>query len=136
MPRSEEAAMWYSAVYKAVQEVPYGRVTSYGHIARLLGYPERPRQVGICLKHLPEYADQPDARFNSTTVPWQRIINSKGIISHRGVGGAAKQEAALIQEGVEVTRGSLGERIIDFTVYGWFPPRLPSDREQEEMRAG
>lgn len=40
MPRSEEAAMWYSAVYMAVQEIPYGRVTSYGHIASLLGYRE------------------------------------------------------------------------------------------------
>ena len=38
MPRSDEAAMWFSAVYKAVQEVPHGKVTSYGHIATLLGY--------------------------------------------------------------------------------------------------
>ena len=40
MPQSEEAAMWFSAVYQAVQEVPYGKVTSYGHIAILLGYRE------------------------------------------------------------------------------------------------
>jgi methylated-DNA-protein-cysteine methyltransferase-like protein len=40
MPRSEEAAAWYSAVYRAVQEVPHGKVTSYGHIAMLLGYRE------------------------------------------------------------------------------------------------
>lgn len=38
MPRSMEAEMWYSAVYKAIQQVPYGKVTSYGHIATLLGY--------------------------------------------------------------------------------------------------
>ena len=37
MPRSDEAEWWFSAVYEAVQEIPYGRVTSYGHIARLLG---------------------------------------------------------------------------------------------------
>lgn len=42
MPRSDEAEMWFSAVYKAVQEVPYGRVTSYGHIATLIGYRTRP----------------------------------------------------------------------------------------------
>ncbi|KAH9811179.1 MGMT family protein [Teratosphaeria destructans] len=83
MPRSDEAAMWYAAVYSAVQEVPYGKVTSYGHIANLIGYPERPRQVGICLKHLPTAGDQPESRFNSDTVPWQRIINSKGVISPR-----------------------------------------------------
>jgi methylated-DNA-protein-cysteine methyltransferase-like protein len=36
-PRSEESHLWYTAVYEAVQEIPYGKVTSYGHIARLLG---------------------------------------------------------------------------------------------------
>lgn len=40
MPRTDEAAAWYAAVYQAVQEVPHGRVTSYGHIASLLGYRE------------------------------------------------------------------------------------------------
>jgi methylated-DNA-protein-cysteine methyltransferase-like protein len=40
MPRSDEAEMWFSAVYKAIQEIPYGKVTSYGHIAMLLGYRE------------------------------------------------------------------------------------------------
>ena len=37
MPRSDEAEWWFNAVYEAVQEIPYGKVTSYGHIARLLG---------------------------------------------------------------------------------------------------
>lgn len=37
MPRSDEAEWWFNAVYAAVQEIPRGKVTSYGHIARLLG---------------------------------------------------------------------------------------------------
>ena len=37
MPRSDEAEWWFNAVYEAVKEVPFGKVTSYGHIARLLG---------------------------------------------------------------------------------------------------
>ena len=37
MPRSEEAEFWINAVYAAVQEVPVGKVTTYGHIALLLG---------------------------------------------------------------------------------------------------
>lgn len=41
---------------------------------------QRPRQVGVCLKHLPHDAG---ARFNHTNVPWQRVINSKGVISPR-----------------------------------------------------
>lgn len=38
MPQTEEAAAWFAAVYQAVQEIPPGHVTSYGHIATLLGY--------------------------------------------------------------------------------------------------
>ena len=37
MARSDEAEWWFNAVYTAVQEIPYGRVTSYGHVATLLG---------------------------------------------------------------------------------------------------
>ena len=37
MTRSDEAEWWFNAVYEAVQEIPYGKVTSYGHIAALLG---------------------------------------------------------------------------------------------------
>jgi hypothetical protein len=38
MPQTEEAAAWFAAVYQAVQEIPHGKVTSYGHIATLIGY--------------------------------------------------------------------------------------------------
>ncbi|KAF2167113.1 hypothetical protein M409DRAFT_66177 [Zasmidium cellare ATCC 36951] len=134
MPRSEEAASWYTMVYRAVREIPYGRVTSYGHIALLLGYREY-NQVGMCLKYLPSATDQPDARYNSDTVPWQRVINSKGVISQRRVfcrtNGAANQERVLSAEGVEVGRGDLGERTVDFSSYGWFPNVLPSEEEEE-----
>lgn len=105
MPRSDEAAAFFHAVYTAVQEIPPGKVTSYGHIAKLIGtrtaarylsYPhvkgprlwtdqapaQRPRQVGVCLKHL---SHDPTARFNGATVPWQRVVNAKGIISPRYV---------------------------------------------------
>lgn len=37
MTRSDEAEWWFNAVYEAVQEIPRGHVTSYSHIARLLG---------------------------------------------------------------------------------------------------
>ncbi|KAG2161803.1 hypothetical protein D6D17_06592 [Aureobasidium pullulans] len=92
MPRSEEAAAWTYAVYNAVREVPYGKVTSYGHIARLLGKPECPR----------------------------------------GANGASQQATALEAEGVQVTRGSLGEYSVDFATYGWFPDILPSDLSDED----
>ena len=30
MARSDEAEWWFNAVYAAVQEIPHGKVTSYG----------------------------------------------------------------------------------------------------------
>ena len=37
MARTDEAEAFYHAVYSAIQEIPHGKVTSYGHIARLVG---------------------------------------------------------------------------------------------------
>ncbi|PWY77798.1 hypothetical protein BO83DRAFT_435871, partial [Aspergillus eucalypticola CBS 122712] len=42
MPRTDEADHFINAVYSAVQEIPRGRVTTYGHIATLLGYRMEP----------------------------------------------------------------------------------------------
>ncbi|KAB8290850.1 hypothetical protein EYC80_008487 [Monilinia laxa] len=55
------------AVYRATQEIPPGKVTTYGHIARLIGTPQRPRQVGTCLKHLP--SPPPSPSQPTTTTP-------------------------------------------------------------------
>ncbi|ORY60021.1 6-O-methylguanine DNA methyltransferase [Pseudomassariella vexata] len=130
MARSDEAAAFFAAVYSAVQEIPYGKVTSYGHIAKLVGTPQRPRQVGLCLKHL---SQDTDSHFNHDNVPWQRVINSKGIISPRSQPSGAQNQAATLQaEGVVVSTGSLGELMVDFSVYGWFPRTLPSETGQSE----
>lgn len=107
MARSEEAVAFSYAVYNTVRQIPHGKVTSYGHIAALVGTrtnpliptlsspnlnvysvltnaiirkAQRPRQVGICLKHL---SQDPESRYNHDNVPWQRVINAKGIISPR-----------------------------------------------------
>ena len=37
MARSDEAEAFFYGVYAAIQEIPYGRVTTYGHIAALVG---------------------------------------------------------------------------------------------------
>ncbi|KAJ9662578.1 Alkyltransferase-like protein 1 [Coniosporium apollinis] len=113
MARTEEAAAWFAAVYRAVQEIPPGRVTSYGHIARLLGRPAS------------------GSRWHDGNVPWQRVINAKGGISPRGPGGASRQAAALRQEGVTVDEGNLGEFSVDFQTYGWFPDVLPSEEGED-----
>ncbi|KAI2775789.1 DNA binding methylated-DNA--cysteine S-methyltransferase [Daldinia loculata] len=130
MARSEEAEAFFHVVYTAVRQIPYGKVTTYGHIAKLVGTPERPRQVGICLKHLPQDAD---SRFNHDNVPWQRVINAKGMISPRSQpSGARNQAAALRTEGVTVTTSALGELMVDFSECGWFPTELPSEAEGDD----
>ncbi|KAJ4412193.1 Alkyltransferase-like protein 1 [Didymella pomorum] len=114
--RSEEAWLWHTTVCEAIQEVPRGKVTSYAHIARLVGKPQCPRQVGVCLKHLPPPSTDPYKKspaFHSGNVPWQRVINSKGGISPR--------------EGVEVSEDSMGQYRVEFKDYGWFPEILPSE---------
>ncbi|KAF2791325.1 DNA binding methylated-DNA--cysteine S-methyltransferase [Melanomma pulvis-pyrius CBS 109.77] len=144
--RSEEVWAWYEAVYEAIQEIPHGRVTSYGHIARLVGKPERPRQVGVCLKNLPSPSTDPSKtspRWNSGNVPWQRVISASGRISPRGPSGASRHAAALRAENVEVNQGAMGELTVDLGRFGWFPDVLPSeaglvessDEENEEEAA-
>ncbi|KAL6855600.1 Alkyltransferase-like protein 1 [Amphichorda felina] len=126
MPRSDEAEAFFYGVYAAVQEIPYGKVTTYGHIAALVGTPQRPRQVGVCLKHLP--SDPSTSRFHNGNVPWQRVINAKGIISPRSQpSGAQNQAEALRAEGVRVTANAMGELMVDFDEFGWFPDALPSE---------
>jgi len=138
MPReqSEEAQWWFQAVYSAVQQIPYGKCTSYGHIALLLGFPRRARQVGVCLKHLPTFdpAEPEMFFFHSQNVPWQRVLNSKGGISPRGDDGAAatRQAEKLRAEGVDVNdaRG-IEEMSVDLGRFGWFPQRLPDESSED-----
>lgn len=132
MPQTEEAQWWFQAVYSAVQQIPHGRCTSYGHIATLLGYPQRARQVGVCLKHLPSYdpAEPQKYFFHTENVPWQRVVNAKGGISPRGDGGlgASRQVMKLRAEGIEVTDGRAGEEsLVDLSEIGWNVSRLPDD---------
>lgn len=137
MPQSDEAQWWFGAVYEAIQQIPYGKCTSYGHIAALLGYPKRARQVGVCLKHLPDYDPEDPERhsFHNQNVPWQRVVNSKGGISPRADGGAAagRQAERLRAEGVEVTDGrGVEEASVDFSRFGWFPDSLPDEQSENE----
>ena len=49
------------------------------------------------------------------------------MLLQRGPGAAARQAAALQQEGVRVHTDSMGEFSIDLSEYGWFPDRLPAE---------
>ncbi|KAJ7682369.1 MGMT family protein [Mycena polygramma] len=110
-----DSAEFHAAVYDTVRLIPVCKVTSYGHIAKLIGMPNHSRHVGQALKFLTPGTTPP--------VPWHRVVSSSGAISSRGPGtdGARVQGETLEAEGIEVHVTPSGERKVDFAVCGWFP---------------
>jgi methylated-DNA-protein-cysteine methyltransferase-like protein len=77
---------FFQQVYTIVGQIPYGRVISYGQIARILGRPRAAREVGWAMRHCPE------------DLPWQRVVMSDGSIT--GGAYANIRKARLEAEGV------------------------------------
>lgn len=75
----------FESVYALVRQVPAGKVTTYGQIARWLGWERGARTVGWALRSAP--AD----------VPWHRVVNGRGGIS---LFETAEQRLRLESEGV------------------------------------
>jgi len=77
---------FYEQVYSVVESIPYGKVISYGQIARMLGNPRAAREVGRAMRHCPEH------------LPWQRVVKIDGTV----VGGnyAEVRKEKLREEGV------------------------------------
>lgn len=85
--------------------VPFGRVSSYGQVARLAGLPGRARLVGRVLRTAPD----------DLVLPWHRVLASDGRIALPvGSEGHAGQCRLLQAEGVEVRNGR-----VDMNRYGW-----------------
>ncbi len=107
MPRNmvySESSPLYQCIYRLVRNIPAGRVTTYGHLAREVG--TTARVVGFALAALPEASD----------VPWQRVVNSRGKISSRSDGeGNILQRVLLENEGIKFT--SCGR--IELREFGW-----------------
>ncbi len=102
-PRRIVGPGFHERVYALVQQVPRGRVTTYGDLAAALGLRSAARHVGFALAALP--CDRDD-------VPWHRVINSSGKLSSR-IGGApsGRQMRRLVAEGVAMRPNG---RIADF----------------------
>lgn len=116
MRLDEETKAFHYAVYAVVVLIPYGKVTSYGHIAYLIGRPQNARQVGSSLKHseyIVSQLNQEDAGISN--LPWWRVILSAGTISKRD-SGEFEQARRLRLENVVVD----GMKV-DLDEYGWFP---------------
>ncbi len=98
--------LFFEQVYQVVCRIPPGKVATYGQIARILGKPRGARTVGWALHSLPEGSD----------VPWQRVLNARGIITLDAHGpGGAIQRALLEAEGIEFDE----QGRIDLGIYGW-----------------
>lgn len=78
----------YEKIYTVVEQIPRGRVATYGDIAAIIGGGCDARTVGFALNGMPK--DRPH-------IPWQRVINREGGISTRGL----HQRRLLEGEGVE-----------------------------------
>ena len=85
---------FFEAVYRLVREIPHGRVTPYGEIARALGRPHVSRAVGYALHANPEPG----------VIPCHRVLNRFGKTAPAfAFGGADRQAELLRAEGVEVS---------------------------------
>ena len=86
-------------IFQVIAQIPYGRVASYGQIARLAGIPKHSRLVGYVLKHM-------DA---DSSLPWYRVINSQGKISLSKLNdqGQNIQAQLLLAEGILVVGGKV-----------------------------
>jgi methylated-DNA-protein-cysteine methyltransferase related protein len=100
---------FYAAVYQLVAQIPSGKVTTYGQIARWLGHPSAARAVGYALHALP----------TGSEIPWQRVINAAGRVSSRcDRHYEAIQRALLEAEGIRFDAyGS-----VDLQRFGWCGP--------------
>ena len=108
MLKPEDKSTIYERITDVIRQVPYGQVATYGQIALIVG-DCTPRMVGYCLASL---------EFDSD-VPWQRIINHKGMVSPRSTGhGSQLQRELLQEEGVAFN----DQGRISFRKFGWMEP--------------
>jgi len=73
-------------IYSIVEEIPEGKVSTYGMIAKLSGFDKNSRLVGRALSMAGMYGDY----------PCHRVVSSSGKL----VDGWEKQKELLLEEGI------------------------------------
>ena len=85
---------FFQKVYQVAEQIPYGRVTSYGAIAKYLGTPKSARMVGWAM----------NASHVNPKVPAHRVVNRIGVLSGKHhFKGTNLMQQLLESEGVEVS---------------------------------
>ncbi len=85
-------------LYQIIAAIPFGKVATYGQLARLAEKPNAARWVGYILKQLPK----------DTRLPWHRVVNAQGKISFPdGCEAWAIQRDKLADEGILLHNGRI-----------------------------
>ncbi|MEB8345909.1 MGMT family protein [Flavobacteriaceae bacterium KMM 6898] len=99
---------FFQKVYEVARLIPYGRVTSYGAIAKYLGAARSARMVGWAM----------NASHNMEDLPAHRVVNRKGLLTGKHhFDGTNLMQQLLENEGIEVWE----LQITDFEKLFWDP---------------
>ncbi len=99
---------FYDRVYEVVRQVPSGRVTTYGAIAKFVGAPQSARMVGYALN---------GSLVQTEFVPAHRVVNRNGLLTGKRYFGGNTMEELLSCEGISVK----DNRIVNFDRHFWDP---------------
>lgn len=100
---------FFNKVYKVVQLIPPGRVSSYGAIARYLGAASSARMVGWAMN-----ASHSQPGF----MPAHRVVNRNGVLSGKNFfGGQNVMQELLENEGLIIE----DDQIVNFEEKFWDP---------------
>lgn len=99
---------FYQKVYALVQQIPFGRVTTYGAIATKLGAPQAARVVGYAL----------NSSKNLENIPAHRVVNQKGLLTGKmHFMGTNLMQQLLESEGIVIKNN----QIQNLDQYLWLP---------------
>lgn len=99
---------FFERVYAVARQIPYGKVTSYGAIAKALGTARSARMVGWAM----------NASHNMEDIPAHRVVNRKGLLTGKlHFDGTNLMQQLLESEGITV----VDNQIVDFEKHFWQP---------------
>ena len=99
---------FFEKVYEVVRQIPSGKVTSYGAIAKAIGSPQSSRMVGYAM----------NASHNLENVPAHRVVNRNGMLTGKHhFDGTNLMQQLLESEGIKVVEN----KIVNFKEHFWEP---------------
>ena len=110
MPKTPKNDNFFERVYAVASQIPYGKVTSYGAIAKVLGAARSARMVGWAM----------NACHNMEDVPAHRVVNRKGLLTGKHhFDGTNLMQQLLESEGIVV----VNNQIMDLEKVYWEPEK-------------